>query len=136
MALVYLAARYSRFPGMQVVRSDLERIGHRVTSRWIEGGHLLSKEGSSQAHEQERARFAQEDYADLTRADWVISFTEQPRKTNTRGGRHVEHGIALALCKRVLVVGYRENVFHCLPHVEFFQTWPGALAALLREAAR
>ena len=127
---IYLASRYSRFPEMQKVRTDLEAAGYIVTSRWINGGHELTKEGSTEAHEAERVRYAQEDFADLLAADCVISFTEIPRETKTRGGRHVEHGMALALGKRVIVIGYRENVFHCLPQCEFFTTWADALASL------
>lgn len=35
---IYLAARYSRHPEMRVVRDRLEASGHKVVSRWIEGG--------------------------------------------------------------------------------------------------
>jgi nucleoside 2-deoxyribosyltransferase len=129
---IYLASRYSRFPEMQKVREDLSALGYTVTSRWINGGHELTKEGSTEAHEAERVIYAQEDFADLLAADCVISFTEIPRETKTRGGRHVEHGMALALGKRTIVVGYRENVFHCLPQCEFFADWPCALAAIAK----
>jgi hypothetical protein len=37
-----------------------------------------------------------------------------------RGGRHVEFGAAVATGKRLIVVGHRENLFHHLPGVEFF----------------
>lgn len=67
---------------------------------------------------------------DLLTADCVVSFTEAPRSSNSRGGRHVEHGMAVALGKRIVVVGHRENVFHCLPEVEFFQAWQDARHAL------
>ena len=129
---IYLASRYSRFPEMQSYRSELERAGFSVTSRWINGGHQMDSAGmSTQAGEVNRMQFAQEDYDDLCSADCVISFTEEPRTmSNSRGGRHVEHGMAIALGKRVIVVGHRENIFHCLPQVEFFPTWEDAQAAL------
>ena len=127
---IYLASRYSRFPEMQKVRADLEAMGYTVTSRWINGGHELTKEGSTEAHEAERVRYAQEDFEDLLAADTVISFTEVPRETKTRGGRHVEHGMALALGKRTIVIGWRENVFHCLPQCEFFADWAAAALSL------
>lgn len=128
---IYFASRYSRHLQLQGFRSDVETLGHTITSRWINGDHQIDDAGlSDQAKEHERIRFAQEDHDDLCDADWVISFTEPPRSSNSRGGRHVEFGIALALCKRVIVVGYRENVFHCLPKVEFFATWKDTLAAL------
>ena len=121
---IYLASRYSRFREMQKYRTHLQSIGHQITCRWINGSHQIDDAGlSSQAKEAERIRFAQEDYSDLVAADCIISFTEAPRSSNSRGGRHVEHGMALALGKRTIVVGHRENVFHCLPQVEFYLTW-------------
>jgi hypothetical protein len=61
----------------------------------------------------------------------VVSFTEQPRALNgNRGGRHVEFGLAVALNKRLIVVGYRENLFHWLPQVEFVSSWQEAKQAI------
>lgn len=118
---IYLASRYSRAPQLRDLRSRLKAMGYEVTSRWIDGGHELTKEGSTEAAHQERIRFATEDWQDMVAADVVVSVTEEPRKTTTRGGRHVEFGGALALGKRVVVIGWRENVFHCLPKVEFYK---------------
>lgn len=133
MANIYLAARYSRFPEMQKVREDLNEIGHSVTSRWINGGHELTKEGSSEASAVARTKYAMEDMSDLRSANYVISFTEEPRTTKTRGGRHVEFGLAIALNLRIIVVGFRENVFHTLHQVEFFSTWEECLTILTNE---
>ena len=132
---IYLASRYSRAPQLRQVRDELETMGHTITSRWIDGGHELTKDGSTQAAHLERSRFATEDWEDMMAADWVISFTEEPRKTNTRGGRHVEFGGAIAFNKRCMVVGWRENVFHCLPQIEFFKNWEECAYMLRREKA-
>lgn len=127
---IYLAARYSRYKEMQAYAVDLERAGYTVTSRWIQGAHRVEDgELSGEAAEEKRIQFAQEDFDDLLNADCCISFTEPPRSSNSRGGRHVEFGIALAMNKLVIVVGTRENVFHCLPQVRFYSTWVEALAA-------
>jgi hypothetical protein len=125
MAKVYLAARYSRRPEMLRVAAELTRMGHELTSRWILGDHQIDDQGLSvEAKQAERERFAREDWEDLRAAEWVINFTEPPRSTNSRGGRHVEFGAALAWGKRCIVVGPRENVFHCLaPEVEWFMDW-------------
>jgi hypothetical protein len=121
---IYLAARYSRFQELQTYRSILEQQGHRVTSRWINGGHQIDDDGlSAQAKEAERLRFAQEDWEDLLDADCCISFTETPRSSNSRGGRHVEFGAALAAGKLCIVVGPRENVFHCLSQVRVVESF-------------
>jgi hypothetical protein len=147
---VYLAARYSRHPEMQQYAADLEAIGVEVTSRWINGSHQIMLNGEALGPEREalfetahesmeaqRREFALHDWWDVMEADVVVSFTEQPRTAgNSRGGRHVEFGAALAAGKRCIVVGWRENVFHCLPEVEFFKTWTEAMQqAIIPSAA-
>lgn len=123
MKKIYLAARYSRREELCKYRNVLQAQGHIITSRWLNGGHEITKEGSTQADQESRAQFAQEDWDDLMKADVCISFTEEPRKTATRGGRHVEFGAAYASGIRCIVVGHRENVFHCLPDVQFCKTF-------------
>jgi nucleoside 2-deoxyribosyltransferase len=128
---VYLASRYSRHEELQSYRDELEKIGFTVTSRWINGDHQINDQGlSDEAKASERLRFAMEDWEDLRAADICISFTEIPRSSNSRGGRHVEFGAALAYGKTCIVVGPRENVFHCLPHIVWFAAWADALAFL------
>jgi hypothetical protein len=128
---IYLAARYSRFPEMQGYAAALRARGYTITSRWILGDHDIRAHGESEAAYW-MPRWAQEDYEDLCEADTVISFTEAPGDVlgRGRGGRHAEHGIALALQKRCIVVAYRENVFHWLPWVEYYATWEECLTAL------
>lgn len=129
---VYLAARYSRREELCGYRSDLEALGFTVTSRWLNGNHQVDEQGlSTEAGRAERERFAREDYEDVRAADLVIAFTEQPRQTNSRGGRHVELGIAIGLGTPILIVGPRENVFCCLePEVNVCPSWENARVAL------
>lgn len=124
---IYLASRYSRLAEVQAAKADLEIAGHVVTARWVKGNHDVKDD---ELTTELSKRFAIEDFLDLAEADWVISFTESPRCGPTRGGRHVEFGIALALSKRLIVVGHRENVFHAMPAVEFYPTWAQAYAAV------
>ncbi len=150
---IYLAARYSRREELQGYRAELEQRGHEVTSRWVWTDHDLPLDADPGLGGL-GVRFAMEDWEDLLRSDCVISFTEDPTQRvpgRARGGRHVEFGIALAVralrfkgclhhgreCAlrppvpfRPIVVGARENVFHHLPEIEFFATWPEALASL------
>jgi hypothetical protein len=150
---IYLAARYSRRLELCHYREQLAEMGHFIQARWLNGGHQLDDvgkpigdsgeqlvEGTGAASEvraaELRAKFAQDDWEDVSTADWVISFTEAPRTTGNRGGRHVEFGIALANRARVTVIGYRENIFHWLPQVEFFSTWPEFLSSLCASASR
>lgn len=136
---VYLAARYSRREELCVYRKQLQDIGFRVQARWLDGKHQIADNGTPIGDNGEalvesnhpdadilRSKFAQDDLEDVAGADIVISFTEPPRSNANRGGRHVEYGIALATNKRVIVVGYRENIFHWLPCVEFCRTWEEA----------
>lgn len=139
---VYLAARYSRRLELCQYRDELRALGIVVTSRWLDGNHQLDKSGApigehgehlvengdGERAAQLRQHFVQEDCADVLSADCVISFTEEPRSlSGNRGGRHVEFGIAVAARKRLIVVGYRENLFHWLPQVEFVDCWANAL---------
>jgi len=128
---IYLASRYSYHKELQNIAHILIKQGHEITSRWIWGNHQIDDKGlSAEIAREERERFATEDYEDILKADTVMSFTEIPRSSNSRGGRHVEFGMALALKKRCIVVGHRENVFHCLPFVEFYEEINAALEAV------
>lgn len=119
---IYLAARYSRIAELNRYAAILREFGYTITSRWLEGSHQISDDGlSAEADRETRERFAKEDLHDLKRADLVISFTEPPRSSNSRGGRHVEFGFALGTGKQLIVIGPRENVFHCLPECHIFK---------------
>lgn len=157
---IYLASRYSRREELCGYRAELHAIGHRVTSRWLNGKHQISDggkpigdhgealiEGDDGGTSDEAARlrceFASEDVNDVLDASCIIAFTEPPRSSASRGGRHVEFGIALGLelirrqhCPsdgprfRMIVVGYRENLFCWLPFIEYYSTFSKALAML------
>mgnify|MGYP001576247402 CR=1 FL=1 len=132
---VYLAARYSRYVEMQDYARVLTDAGYEVASRWIRGDHELRACGESEAARWQR-QWAMEDWQDVREADIVLSFTESPGEHSgrSRGGRHVEYGLALAWGKRCLVVGDREHVFHWLPEVEYYASWEEALRVLTGQA--
>lgn len=136
--IVYLAARYSRREELLGYIGQLREAGHVVNSRWLLDGPeahdgAAKVEAATQTMPPEAAAFALDDYADVFACDLLVAFTETPRAPSAgRGGRHVEFGIALALGKRLVVVGPRENVFHALPGVEQYWTWAEALARLRR----
>lgn len=140
---IYLAARYSRRVELCGYRADLEALGIEVTSRWLNGSHQLDNQGIPITDDGERrfeagdpsvdhlrAHFATEDVADVLAAEVLVAFTEEPRVANSRGGRHVELGIALASGKHVVVIGPRENVFCWLPQVEHHADWPSFASTL------
>ena len=129
---IYLAARYSKLPTINQWAEDLEALGHTIVSRWsVKDSHLMPGELSEQAADNERQRFCMEDIEDLQSCDCLISLQEEPRG-NGRGGRHVEYGFALALNKRIIIVGPRETVFHHHPNVEHFDSWDEVLVKLTR----
>lgn len=125
---IYLASRYSRLDELQAVRRELHSMGHVVTSRWLNGEHQAENDRLEPGAEAER--FAYEDLKDVLRAELVISFTEKPRTTSSRGGRHVEFGVALGRGIPVWIIGPRENVFHCISDVHQFGSFEQAKAAL------
>lgn len=134
---IYLASRYSRRKELLRYKADLQALGHVVPARWLFGNHQISDEEMESLEDAEkaekRARFAEEDMVDLFSCEMTISFTEVPRTSTSRGGRHVEFGMAYARNQRCLVVGPRENVFHCMDDVRHFETWEEALEQLRRE---
>lgn len=128
---IYLAARYGRREELCGYRAELEAMGHVVTSRWLNGDHQVSDDGLSLPGTPRQARqFADDDLVDLCDSDAIVSFSEPPRSVPNRGGRHVEFGIGIGLtvalqtlddvtglprtAPHLVVVGHRENVFHCL----------------------
>lgn len=118
---VYLAARYTRRAELAAYADRLREFGIDVTSRWLDGDHQIADDVMGTiAGDTAGRRFAEEDYADLLCADALIAFSEPPRSSNSRGGRHVELGIALGRGIPVAVVGPHENVFHYLPQVARF----------------
>lgn len=132
---IYLASRYSRRSQLCEIRDELVRMGHVVTSRWLDTEwDRQSPDGSSAAPPEYRREYAEIDLQDVSAADVVANFTEKPGLANAgRGGRHVEFGYALALGKQVVVIGHRENLFHEHPSVVFFDShweWMRSLHAV------
>jgi hypothetical protein len=115
---------------MKGVAAELEGHGYKVTSRWLTSQAALGP--SELASAGRAAALALMDLEDVRRARICIAFTEPPEEAKPgRGGRHTELGIALALGLRVVVVGPREHVFHCLPSIEQYSCWEEARAMLL-----
>lgn len=143
--IIYLAARYSRRLELCGYRDQLRALGHEVPARWLNGAHQISTDGMPLTEEGERkfeeghpdadalrAGFARDDLDDVLAANLVVAFTEQPRSGagSSRGGRHVELGVAIGTGKRIAVVGPRENIFCWLPHIWHYPGWPSFLEHL------
>ena len=119
---IYIAARFSKRDKAHDLAKWLQERGHTITSRWVmpDSDHIKPVGKSEQAADAERQRFAKEDYEDVLECEWMISLMEEPRNDG-RGGRHVEFGMAVALKKKLTIIGPRETVFHHLPEVEHFE---------------
>ena len=120
MSKIYLAGRYSLRSELKAVADGLRLEGHVVTSRWLEGGHELTPEQmaveeASDSMPPSAQVFALEDREDVRDCNTLVAFTEAPGARYSRGGRHVELGMAIGWGKRVIVVGPAENIFHTLP---------------------
>lgn len=131
----YFAGRYSRHAELAKYRDQLELIpGAKVTSRWIDchDGELEASY-TPEALAADPAgcwRHGAADLEDLNEADVIVSFTDA--SGGGKGGRHVEHGWAIsahdsliladdpAFSMRLVVVGPRENIFHCHPGTEVY----------------
>lgn len=125
MQSVYFAARYSRRDELNRYRAELDALGIDVTSRWLATEPRIRSEYS----DDDWRELGLIDQEDVLAADTLVCFTE-PDGAGGNGGRHVELGMALALGRRVIVVGRREHIFHHLPEVDLVESWPEALRLL------
>lgn len=129
---IYIAARFSRRSECNALAHRLMEMGHTITSRWVkpDSDHVMPTGLSRQASDSERQRFATEDCQDIEKCDAMVSLMEEPR-SDGRGGRHVEFGIALARAKLLFIIGPRETVFHHLPAIQHFDDVESFLLFLL-----
>ena len=116
--IVYLAARYDRKEELYAYSKELKSHGVTIGSRWIYN-EMEEFESFGIVHE----IWATIDVEDIHNADVIILFSESPTARTLRGGRHVEFGVALAMKKKLIIVGPKENIFHTLPQVHVFPEW-------------
>lgn len=126
---VYLAAAYSSKDDIRPYADQLREMGLEVTAQWLDEPHAATVPFTSRDPEELRA-FARRDIDDVARSEVFLFFSLDPEQPTKRGGRHVELGLAIAMKKRVIVVGPRENIFHFLPEVEVVATWDEAVELL------
>lgn len=132
----YIAARFSRRPECNDLAHKLKSLGHEITSRRVkpDSDHVVPTGLSAQAADAERERFAREDFADVLAANAMVSLMEEPRN-NSRGGRHVEFGMACDQGCAMYIIGPRETVFHHLKFVTHFETVDDFLAHMATRQA-
>jgi hypothetical protein len=128
----YFAAAYQRHVEMTRYANALEMsTDGQVVSTWhreVTPGLDASFDATFLAeHTAEAWEHGKRDIADLGTADAIVSFTDG---APARGGRHVEHGVAMNIAEeraylgdapmRLIVIGPREHVFHCHPATEVY----------------
>lgn len=113
---VYLASRWREElrPTLHELRAWLEVRGHECTSRWLD---VHCTYGAA-ARVLESCRH---DIEDVKRAEWLIQYNP-PGHGRSRGGNHVELGMAIAWGHRLTLIGEQLHVFHYLPELEKFAT--------------
>ena len=119
---IYLAARYSRRIELCGYRVILKSYGHTITSRWLNGEHEALDAIGTQAN---KAAWSFEDIEDIEEAEALFLFTEDADATRQgaggRGGKWVEWGYALALCKRLVIIGPQpSNTFTAFPGIDVY----------------
>lgn len=112
--MLYIAASFEQVALVSALRADLADYVD-VTSTWCDEPPMVNNDPRNAPREM-RTR-GNEDFLDIERSDMVAVITTVP---STSGGLHTELGIALALGKRVMLVGPRLNVFHYMNKIEHF----------------
>lgn len=115
---IYLAARYSRLAELVGYRTELERMGHVITSGWLD---VPGRPFDTLTLERKRLE-AVRDLGDLACSDAIIVFSEE-HGTASGGGKHVEFGAAYMMGHRTTVIGPVENVFYALHSIDRYDSW-------------
>lgn len=128
MMRIYVASRFERQVELQGYAAQLRASGHKVTSRWlIEEADEVGAPSTWLGHADRLRKYAGIDLEDIEDCDTFMVFTHEGM---ARGGMHVEFGYALALGKRIIVVGPRPTLFHYLSRVLQFDDWASAARSL------
>lgn len=107
----YIAGRFVNKDEVAAFARHVRGSGHDVISTWTDERHSPTVE-MSEVSDEELADTACRDLQEIIDCDRMIFFAESDTFATARNGRHVEFGIALALGKRIDVIGPRENIFH------------------------
>lgn len=120
---IYVAAPWACRVLAGDIASQLEEVGHEVTSTWLNSTRGISEATvgiSADSTDEEVEEHAQGDLNDIDRSDVVLHLTsnfclsqvgELPEAWLHTGGRHVESGYAIAKGKAVHILGQPENIF-------------------------
>lgn len=106
---IYIAAPYEMRQVAVSAMKELEARGDEITSTWLK---QLDEEGE---------KSARQDLEDIYRADVLLAINPESWRRKGGGGRHAEFGYALALGKKMVLLGVRSHIFHHLREVRMIQ---------------
>jgi nucleoside 2-deoxyribosyltransferase len=132
---VYLASWFSSKDERKKQAEELNALGIRVTSRWLD--ETAKPDSNMNEFDDKYLRdTAILDVEDIIDSNVFVLFTVDPNDgpCYRRGGRHWETGYAYALEKPILIVGPKENIFHHLPWTAQVDSWEDAKSWLQRRA--
>jgi hypothetical protein len=136
----YLASRFEHQPFLCQVRTLLKKMGHEVTSRWLDVPADFIK---CEATLKQAGEYADNDLRDIDAANIVLFDLTCPTE-GMRGGCHVEFGYSLLMSMlvkdgivvsedeefEVWVVGKKPTLFHHHADVRYFEDWTDAWEAI------
>ncbi len=134
---VYIAAPYGAREQVRGYADGLIKLGVTPTCQWVYGSRPITSGTTGTApylSDKDANAYATQDLLDVASSDALVMLTEHASKIAAggaaSGGRHIELGYALALGKRVIVVGLAENIFHRSALTQRVDTWELAVEAL------
>lgn len=121
---IYLASPFVMRPLMRDRATQVEELGHFITSRWIYVHDDVDDEELDQATRTEHAEMCKHD---VMEADVLIYQPGGPQYVS-RGGKDVELGMASILDLPILIIAPGPtHIFRNLEAVELFPTWENVL---------
>ena len=91
-------------------------LGWECTSRWIDEEVVEEVVVTLE----DKKAWAIKAVEDVERCEAIILYNPRSVHGSGSGGRHVEFGYAAALGRKLILIGWPENIFHWLPIVKRF----------------
>lgn len=117
---IYLSSRFEHQAELRERRSQIEMIGHTVTSRWLDC--LTRPMVGTPEWTDHMERWLAVELEDIDRCETLLLDTTVDMRGAT-GGAYVEFGYAIGRRKNLWIVGSRPNIFCYHPDVLLFRDW-------------
>lgn len=127
---IYLASSFGRKEELSEYEKKIISLGFESSSQWLKESVPPDSKLSNVSSEY-LVQNGKRDLEDIRKSEILILFSASPLVPVPRGGHHVEFGYALALNKKIVVVGPKQNIFHYLPGVTHLPDWLTAVEYLI-----